>query len=319
MVAGIPDLRLRSDPYIEIEEDRDKARRLAEQAGSLDLPGLVDLYFSLTPEVPPRFADRYLRGMLQLGPARAADRLEALEVEVPKLAGPLRIVDVGCGAGAWMPELARRASSLVGVDVGLRWLVVGRKALEQADVAAHLVCANAEALPLAPCSADLLVGANVLEHTSDARAALDEGFRVLDRDGVAYLTTPNRYSLLPEPHVGIPGLGLLPRTAADELVRTLRGVPYGGITLRGAAGWRDLVTRAGFRRAVVRGGQLGRRERATLPRSARAAARVLAQGRRLPGAGLALQTLGPTLEVLAFKGPNRERIPVGRESLTKML
>jgi hypothetical protein len=56
----------------------------------------------------------------------------------------------------------------------------------------------------------------------------------------------------------------------------------------------------------------GGRERAELGPLEAAAARGLAAARSLPGGDLAMKAFGPLLEVHAFKGPNRERIPVGR-------
>lgn len=315
VIAGIPDLRTAPDPYIEIAEDREKASMLAARAADLAPAELIDLYFSVTPEVPPDLARGYRRGMLQIGPARAEDRVSRLEGESSLWARAPRVLDLGCGAGAWLPALAARSGEVVGVDVALRWLIVAQCVARHYGIEPQLVCANAETIPLANCSVDVVVASNVLEHAREPQTALDEMFRVLDKDGVAYVATPNRYSLLPEPHVGLPGLGLLPRSAADELVRRTRGVPYGGITLRGAMEWVDLVTAAGFRRVEVRPPGVGPQERAVLSPPRRAAARLLGLIRRAPGGETALKLAGPMLEVQAFKGPNRERVGVGRSRI----
>ncbi|MCO4771637.1 MAG: methyltransferase domain-containing protein, partial [Deltaproteobacteria bacterium] len=297
VVAGIPDLRVHPDPYIALDEDREKAERLAREGEGLSPAALVDLYFSLTPEVPPGLASGYRRGMLELGPARAEDRLERLQHDVPRFGQSPRVLDLGCGAGAWLPSLGARAGELVGVDVALRWLVVARAVLRARGIEATLICGNAESLPLSRNSFDVVIAANVLEHARDAEASLNEVFRVLDKDGYAYIATPNRFSVLPEPHVGVPGLGLLPRAAADEIVRRALGVPYGGITLRGSLGWTDLATSAGFRRVQTRAPVPGRRERDLLSRPGRLAARALAATAGNPVGRGALRALGPMLEV----------------------
>ena len=313
VVAGIPDLRLTADPLIELAEDREKALRLAEEAPSRSLEDLLAFYFSITPEVPPDRVATYTAAKRVAGPARAADRLEAWAQRV-RVPGE-RVLDLGCGAGAWLPELARRFQSVTGVDVALRWLIVARKALEESGQDAQLVCANAEHLPFPGCSADAIVAANLVEHLPRPDAALAEVFRVLDKDGVALLATPNRLSVLPEPHAGIPALGWLPRGVADELVRRTRGMPYGGVTLQTWPGLVDLISAAGFRRVRVEPGPIGPRERATLGPAGWAVAGAL-EGIRavLPGGRLALRMVGPLLEVDAFKGPNRKRISVGREA-----
>ncbi len=311
VIAGIPDLRLAPDPLIEIAEDREKAARLAREAQGRTLAELVDFYFSITPEVPPDLVRSFTAAKTVLGPARAADRLQAWSERV-RVPGE-RIVDIGCGAGAWLPELTSRFRSVTGVDVALRWLIVARKALEEVGRSAQLICANAEHLPLGPNVADAVVAANVIEHVGRPEAAIAEIFRVLDKDGVALLSSPNRLSVLPEPHVGIPALGWLPRGTADELVRRTRGVPYGGIKLQTWPGLMDLVTAAGFRLVRVDPASIGPRERATLGRAGRVGAiGYEALRTRLPGGQAVLRLIGPLLEVDAFKGPNRERIPVGR-------
>ena len=314
MIAGIPDLRLYPDPYIEILEDREKAQRLADVADGLDPAGLLDFYFSITPEVPPGPAAAHRRGILELAPARAKDRMQRLDASVPSLRSRGRILDLGCGAGSWLPELSTRASELVGMDVGLRWLVIARRLLEDRGIPCKLVCGNAEAIPLAPNSVDVVVAANVIEHARDAEACVRQVFSVLDKDGFAYFASPNRFSMLPEPHVRLPGLGLLPRRVADEVVRRTRGVPYGGITLRGAWSWMDLVTSAGFRRVDVQPPLPGPAEREELSSIARLGAQALGLAAGIPGGSTALKVVGPLLEVHAFKGPNRERVPVGREA-----
>lgn len=310
IVAGIPDLRVAADPHIGVEEDREKAGRLAREADGRTLEELVSFYFSITPEVPPDRVRPFTSAKIHLGPARAEDRLEAWTRRVT-LPGT-RVLDLGCGAGAWLPSLTQHFTSVIGVDVALRWLVVARKALEEVGAQATLVCANAEHLPFADNVVDAVVGANVLEHVADAPRSLGEAVRVLDRDGVCLLTTPNRLSLLPEPHVGIPALGWLPRRVADELVRRVRGVPYGGVTLRTAPGLVDLASAAGFRRVRVHPPSIGPRERETLGRMGSLAAGAYELIRRAPGGRMGLQAVGPLLEVDAFKGPNKKVIPVGR-------
>src|SRR5512141_592070 len=59
VVAGIPDLRVCADPYIGLVEDRAKGLRLLEEGAGLTFAGLVELYYKITPEVPPVLAARY--------------------------------------------------------------------------------------------------------------------------------------------------------------------------------------------------------------------------------------------------------------------
>jgi SAM-dependent methyltransferase len=95
-----------------------------------------------------------------------------------------KAVDVGCGSGRNMELLSHHADWVVGVDRS-------STALELA--AAHgfaTTCADAEAIPLADSSVDLLTAFDVLEHLDDDLAGLDEFHRVLRPDGLLLLTVP---------------------------------------------------------------------------------------------------------------------------------
>src|SRR5438132_4470724 len=64
VIAGIPDLRIFADPYIDIEADRAKARALAARLDDYDFAGLLAHYYDTTSVVPARDARRYARGLL---------------------------------------------------------------------------------------------------------------------------------------------------------------------------------------------------------------------------------------------------------------
>lgn len=80
-----------------------------------------------------------------------------------------RVLDVGCGAGAQVRELARRGCLAIGVDV---------------RPGAAILLAAAEALPFRDASFDGVVCKVTLPYT-DERLALAEIKRVLREDGVA--------------------------------------------------------------------------------------------------------------------------------------
>jgi SAM-dependent methyltransferase len=144
-------------------------------------------------------------------------------------AGSRRILDVGCGTAGLAVAASKEFTEVVGVDVALRWLLIGRQRLnesgpESAKIA--LICANAEALPFRSGAFDAVVADAVIEHVRDSGRMRDETLRALTTGGAFFFTTNNRYSVLPEPHVRILGFGLLPRRWMEKAALALRRTPY---------------------------------------------------------------------------------------------
>lgn len=87
------------------------------------------------------------------------------------------VVDVGCGNGAYLGELARRghAGRVIGADLSLGML---RAAARSAGDGTALVAGDACALPLTDRCADLTLAMHMLYHVPDPAAAVRELRRV---------------------------------------------------------------------------------------------------------------------------------------------
>jgi len=220
VICGIPDFRLFSDPYIDIEADRAKGVALEAATRRMGFAEAVRHYYSITPDDPADLAVSWT--------ARALAEVEiARSMLAYGEAGP--VLDVGCSTGAALIA----AGGGVGVDVAFRWLVLGRLRLREAGVSGTLVCANAEHLPFASDSGFRVVSFDTLEHLRDAELALREMRRVGES---LLLTSNNRWAPLPEPHVHLWGVGWLPRRWQAKYVAWRRSdlLPY-RIRLRSAA------------------------------------------------------------------------------------
>lgn len=101
-----------------------------------------------------------------------------------------RVLDLGCGAGYGVAELAHRAAFVTGVDPAAEAIQYARAHYPLPN--AHFIEASATALPFAERSFDLATAFEVIEHLSDWRALLAETSRVLDRDGIFLVSTPNK-------------------------------------------------------------------------------------------------------------------------------
>ncbi len=240
VVCGIPDLRVRPDRYLSIQDDRAKGMQLAEGAAAgRDFAAMLDLYWSLTPEVAPELARKFRAHQLA-----EQDIAETTLAELGPWTGPL--LDAGCATAGLVAAAARRGGRVVGVDAAFRWLVVGRVRLREAGVQAPLVCANAEFLPFADETFGAVTAGDLVEHVEDPAPVFTECRRVLRPGGAAYFSTNNRYSLLPEPHAGVWGVGWLPRRLQPGYVELMSGRPYRNIRLLSRRELEDLARAAGF-------------------------------------------------------------------------
>jgi len=222
VILGIPDLRIFSDPYIGVEEDRAKARLLAERFDDFDFERFVHFYYSVTSVVPAQHARQYTRGLLAAA-SRAEDWLRSWEAVGHN--GPAdSLLEIGCGTAPVLVA-AKGYRRRVGVDIAMRWLIVGKKRLAAAGVDLPLICACAEGLPFAEASFDRVVADSVIEHVHDQRRALAEIRRVLRPGGRIFLATPIRLSLGPDPQTGVWAGGWLPKSWTDSVVRRQGGIP----------------------------------------------------------------------------------------------
>lgn len=217
VVAGIPDLRLQGDAYLSLEEDRAKALALASTPGSFET--VLRAYWASTPEVPPALAERYVGSALD-GMRRADRHLDRLG----PIDGPL--LDIGCGTGGLLVAAARRGVTVTGTDIALRWLVVARRRLEEQEIDATLVAADGALLPFCKGGFGTVCCIEVLEHAQRQRSLLHSAQAATSESGRTYVVTANRFSLAPEPTVGLWAVGYLPRPWATRYVRRRRATRY---------------------------------------------------------------------------------------------
>jgi SAM-dependent methyltransferase len=200
--------------------DRDRLRRQYGSPGNLATR--VALYGFLTD-------DREL----------GAGTFEDWVVDHRRWDGTETVVDVGRGAGAYEPALARRAGRVVGLDLSPGMLAAG------AD-RASLIVADAQRLPLADGSVDVGLAAHMLYHVPDIAGALRELRRVLRPGGTALLAANGHDDKreirelwqeavdLAAPGVHLPGWP--PRFTVDGSLDLVRGV-FPGAEVDMLTGW----------------------------------------------------------------------------------
>ena len=107
-----------------------------------------------------------------------------------RFAAGKRVLDAGCGTGYGSAELAQSAAAVTGVDISA-------DAIEYASASypipgLRFLESSCTAMPMPAESFDLVVAFEVIEHLTDYRALLTECARVLTREGLLIVSSPNK-------------------------------------------------------------------------------------------------------------------------------
>ena len=121
---------------------------------------------------------------IRTGAERAAwDRILALVVGGPKARASLDALDVGCGTGFLSLELAGRGHRVIGIDFAPQMLAEARRKAAAQGLAVRFEEGDAEQLPFAAASFDLVMTRHVLWTLPHPEAAIDDWIRVLRPGG----------------------------------------------------------------------------------------------------------------------------------------
>jgi len=300
VIGGIADLRLSPDPYISFQDEYQKVGALIEAAKRYDFEGLVRFYWDITPDVPPDLKERYVRYVLG-AEARGRAVLEEIDTHAPKQVVGESCLELGCGTGGFLVAAQSRFRNILGIDIALRWLIIGKKRLEASGNAARLVCCNAEHLPVRDEVFDCVVGIHMLEHSQDRHRVVREAGRVLRDNGAYFFSTPNRFSLTREPCVRVWGVGFLPRPLAGPYVRLLKGIPYRHVRLMSAWELRRLFANPPFGQPTISLPRISPAERAMLSRGMKILVSIYHALRRVPVVSTLMRLCAPLLQVRGRK------------------
>ena len=167
------------------------------------------------------------------------------EVRVLGDVSGLDVIEVGCGTAYFSAWLARRGARPVGVDVTPAQLATARRMQEQTELAFELIEANAEDVPLADSSFDLVVSEYGASLWCDPDRWIPEAARLLRPHGRLVFLTNSMLMILCVPDE--------PGYAAERLLRPQRdlhritwsfedGVEF----FRSHGEWIDLLRTNGF-------------------------------------------------------------------------
>jgi SAM-dependent methyltransferase len=295
---GIPDLRLPGEAWIDYEEDRALARRFLREAAGLSLAEQLSWVFAsrntLTePEIEVR-VKQVLKGVDHLQQQVTGWLDQCLGSSKPSL-------DLGCGPGQLIAAAAQRRYDMIGIDVRLLWLLAAKRLITAFGGTPVLAAALAEHMPLRAGAVHSVISLDVIEHVWDLPAYLREIDRVTAEGGLVALSTPNRYSLAAEPHVGVWGVGWIPRRWQKQYVMLRRGIPYPYTCLLSTAEACKLILRhTGFKPELIVP-QVAAHEIARFPKYRQVLARIYNRIAPSPLFRLPLLAVGPFFRVVGTK------------------
>lgn len=230
VTLGIKDLRY-PQPRFQRDGDLDVVYMLKAHYAESNYAELMDIFFSCRDfsHLPDELlASRRQHRVQQL---ERASRLTDMFLERVGTFSPIPLektlaLEVGCGAGAGLVRLADIYHSVVGLDPSLPDLILAKKLCDERGLDhVHLVQAYGQHLPFHSGAFNYITAQNVLEHMMELLPFISEVVRVLHTDGGFAADSRNRYDLfLPEPHVKIRWVGLLPRRWAAHYVRWRTGI-----------------------------------------------------------------------------------------------
>lgn len=156
-----------------------------------DVPGMAKFADEQLKE-QQEFYDKGWRGELERGKEQRGNlqtNLEFLAREGLLEPGD-KILEIGCGIGTVVAELARRGCDVVGTDISRVAIEYGRRKYE----GVRLEVQPAEELPYEDAAFDVVLSFDLFEHIARIDLHVEQVHRVLRPGGCYLFQTPNKFS-----------------------------------------------------------------------------------------------------------------------------
>jgi len=122
------------------------------------------------------------------------------------------VLDIGVGSGHIAQDISKKSKSLVGVDLhDERTVKSGYSFKKVSD----------EKLPFVDNVFDVVISNQIIEHVPNQNLHIKEIHRVLKKNGVVYLATPNKYWIT-DPHSKLPFISWFPRKISSFYLKLLK-------------------------------------------------------------------------------------------------
>ncbi|MBP9759478.1 class I SAM-dependent methyltransferase [Candidatus Dojkabacteria bacterium] len=100
----------------------------------------------------------------------------------------IKFLEVGCGLGYFSNKAFKMGAKVTGIDIGPKLVKINKKLTPKGT----FVVSSASKLPFKDNTFDVVLSTEVIEHVDNQKEALKEMCRVLKKNGVLVITTPNR-------------------------------------------------------------------------------------------------------------------------------
>lgn len=143
-----------------------------------------------------RFYDYYRAASLSVSTIRRIYSIRDVVLRVAQTdrsaRRPLKVADIGCGAGTQSIMWAEVGHRVYGLDVNEPLLHLARERAVQTGYPIDFQVGSASKLPWPDGSMDVCLALELLEHVADWRTCLSEFSRILGPRGILFLTTTNK-------------------------------------------------------------------------------------------------------------------------------
>lgn len=155
-----------------------------------------------------------------------------------------KVLDFGCGDGGTSRTLAQLGGEVLAVDI--------KSDLENNFKESGVVFLNGNKTEsyLQIRKYDIIILQDVLEHVPNPDALIKKMKSALRNDGLIYISTPNRFSVLnaiSDPHWNLPGVALLPRRMVSFCVQKIFRRD-----LRQRSDWAALISLSKLKKSLLR-------------------------------------------------------------------
>lgn len=128
-----------------------------------------------------------------------------------------RILDLGAGMGGFAVAMQRKGERVIAFDYNFAYCEISRTRATRYALNLPALVGAGEALPFAGASFHVVTCWDVLEHVQDPKHLLSEIARVLDDNGIAFMTVINRYALV-DPHYHLRFVNYVPRPLGEKYI-----------------------------------------------------------------------------------------------------
>lgn len=146
-----------------------------------------------------------------------ATHLANLTKNIPDLLKRLAL-DIGSGKGDFLLDFTKHGGNIIGLEKNDEYIKHANNLAAQANLRISVKSGVVEKLPFNDDKFLFINMSEVIEHVEYPNRVISEACRVLRKDGVVYMSVPNRFSLR-DPHFHLYFVNWIPRYLSDYFIR----------------------------------------------------------------------------------------------------